>query len=108
MRNDTPALGHYLMIKTVGVTSNRDGVGTRIVVKTGSSTQIREIRAGDGFLTRSDARAHFGLGHHTRADTVELHWPSGQVDRVAHVEADRVVVATEGAGFGSVPVLGLQ
>lgn len=108
LRNDTPAKGHFLIIKTVGVTSNRDGVGTRIVVKAGSSTQIREIRAGDGFLTRSDARAHFGLGPHAHADIVELHWPSGQVDRIADVAADRVVIVEEGVGLSSVPVRGLQ
>ncbi len=108
LRNDTPAKGHFLIVKTIGDNSNRDGVGTRIVVKTGSSTQIREIRAGDGFLTRSDVRAHFGLGIHAYADMVELRWPSGQVDRLNHVAADRVVVAREGAGITSVPVLGLQ
>ncbi len=108
LRNDAPAKGHFLIVQTIGVTSNRDGVGTRIVVKTGSSTQIREIRAGDGFLTRSDARAHFGLGPHAHADIVELHWPSGQVDRIADVVADRVVIVEEGVGLTSVPVLGFQ
>lgn len=96
LRNDTPARGHYLVIKTIGVASNRDGIGTRIVVTTGSLTQIREVRAGDGFLTRSDTRAHFGLGPHAQADLVELHWPSGRVDRFADVAADRVIVAEEG------------
>ena len=109
LRNDTPTSGHWLIVKTVGVTSNRDGVGTRITVTTGSSVQIREIRAGDGFLTRSDARAHFGLGSHAHAQVVELRWPSGQVDRIADVAADRVIVVVEGEGVvSSVPVLGLQ
>jgi hypothetical protein len=98
LRNDTPDPGHWLTVKTVGVTGNRDGVGTRITVTTGSSVQVREVRAGDGFLTRSDARAHFGLGSHASAETLELRWPSGTVDRISDVVAERVVVVVEGQG----------
>ena len=98
LRNDSPASGHWLMVKTVGVASNRDGIGARIIVTAGSSMQMREIRAGDGFLTRSDARAHFGLGRHRRVERVEVRWPSGQVDRLVDVDADRIVVVVEGRG----------
>ena len=98
LRNDSRASGHWLMVKTVGVASNRDGIGARVSVTAGSAVQIREIRAGDGFLTRSDARAHFGLGQHGRAQLVEVRWPSGQVDRIADVPAGHVLVVEEGKG----------
>jgi len=43
---------------------------------------------------------HFGLGGAEKAD-LEVRWPSGGVDKVPGVAANRVVVITEGKGMAS-------
>jgi hypothetical protein len=54
-----------------------------------------EVRSGGSYLSQSDLRVHFGLGAAVTAD-VEVHWPSGTVDKLAKVPANRVVIVVEG------------
>jgi hypothetical protein len=60
-----------------------------------------QIHAGGSYLSASDARAHFGLGAATTAAALEVRWPSGAVDRLQNVAADRTVVIEEGRGLVS-------
>ena len=55
-----------------------------------------EVRSGGSYLSQSDLRVHFGLGKATTA-AIEIHWPSGQVDKIPNVKANQVLVAVEGA-----------
>ena len=34
---------------------------------------------------------HFGLGGDSSADLIEIHWPSGAIEQLKNVKADRVV-----------------
>ena len=56
-----------------------------------------EVRSGGSYLSQSDLRVHFGLGDAASAD-LEVRWPSGVVDRLPGVAADRVVTVLEGLG----------
>ena len=80
-----------------GTRSNRDGVGARIMVTTGSARSIRERKGGGSYLSASDPRIHIGLGAAVRADRVEIHWPSGTVDVLKDVPANQVVSVREGS-----------
>jgi hypothetical protein len=103
--NEPPALlhndsagGHWLSVELKGRRSNRNGVGARLRLEAGSLRQVREIGAGGSYLSQSELRAHFGLGAATSA-ALEVRWPSGVVDRIASLPADRRVVVEEGAGI---------
>ena len=97
LRNESPRSGrHWLQVRLVGTKSNRDGVGARVTVKTGDRVQVRERTGGGSYLSASDPRLQFGLGAAARADLVEVRWPSGAVDRLSDVAADRVVTVREG------------
>jgi hypothetical protein len=50
-----------------------------------------------GYASSSDGPVHFGLGADKIADTVEIRWPSGIVQTLNNVEADRVIQVTEPA-----------
>lgn len=91
-------VGNWLQVKTVGTTSNRDGIGAKIKVVAGNLTQYDRVRTGGSFLSSNDLRLHFGLGKHQKADLVEVHWPSGTVDRLTHIRANQVLVVQEGKG----------
>jgi len=87
---------HFLNFKLVGTKSNRDAMGGRIRVVAGGLSQIREIAGGGSYLSQSDLRAHFGLGPASRADTVDVKWPSGLVQVFHNVDADNFYVIEEG------------
>jgi len=89
---------HFLSFKLVGTKSNRDAMGVRVRVLAGGLSQIREVTGGGSYLSQSDLRAHFGLGKATKAETVEVKWPSG-VRQVFHdVDANKFYQIQEGSG----------
>ena len=62
LRNETGTQHNWIRIKTVGVISNRNGIGTRVTLTVDEHTQTREINPGASYLSSHDARLHFGLG----------------------------------------------
>jgi hypothetical protein len=60
---------------------------------------MREVKAGSSYLGQNDLRQHFGLGESTRAERLEVKWPSGRVDVVKDVPADQIVTIREGSGI---------
>jgi hypothetical protein len=98
LRNDGGSANNSILIKTIGVKSNRSGIGARVKVVAGDLTQIDEVRSGDSYLSQSDLRLHFGLEKRTKVDTVEVRWPSGVVDKINGIGVNRVVTIKEGQG----------
>jgi hypothetical protein len=88
---------NWLHVKPVGTVSNRDGIGARVMVQAGELSMMREINSGHA-RSRPEMAAHFGLGVNTRADRIEIRWPSGQVDVFQNVPANQFIVVQEGLG----------
>ena len=88
---------HWLRIELVGTESNRDGLGTRVIVKSGGLKQIRELFGGKQYF-QDERMIHFGLGQRTQADELEVRWPSGQVDILSNIPADQEIRVVEGRG----------
>lgn len=88
---------HWIEFKLRGVQSNRDGIGARIKVVTTSGAQYNEMSTAAGYASSSAGPVHFGLGPNSTADTVEIHWPSGIVQTLRDVPADRIVEVKESA-----------
>jgi hypothetical protein len=98
LRCDSTLKNNWLKVKTVGTKSNRSGIGARIYCKPdGEHQQMDEVRSGGSYFSQSDLRVHFGLGTAKTAD-VEVHWPSGQIDKIPGVTANQVLTMTEGKG----------
>jgi enediyne biosynthesis protein E4 len=93
-----PAPRHWIGIKLVGTKSNRDGIGARVELETGGLRDIDEVRSGGSYLSQGDLRLHFGLGAQTRIDHLTVRWPSGAVDKLSGIPADRHVLIEEGTG----------
>ena len=98
LRNEGGNEHNWLTVKTVGVTSNRDGIGARVEVVTGSRSQMKEVRAGSSYLSGHDLRLIFGLGTETKAEIVKISWPSGVVQTLANVESNQMLLITEEIG----------
>jgi hypothetical protein len=87
-----------LRIKLMGIKSNRDGIGAVVRVSTSSGTQSQMLRSGSSYLSASELVLTFGLGFAKQADSIEIRWPSGQIDRLANIDAGRTITVTEGKG----------
>jgi hypothetical protein len=87
---------HWINIKLVGVKSNRSAIGARLKCVAGASSQIAEVRSGGSYLSQNDLRIHFGLGDKTVIDLLEIHWPSGGVDRLHSLAANQFLRIQEG------------
>jgi hypothetical protein len=87
---------NFLNFKLVGKKSNRDAMGARIHVVSGTTSQIREIAGGGSYLSQSDLRANFGMGKLKRAETVEITWPSGQRQTFKDIDANKFYLIEEG------------
>jgi len=98
LRNDGGNANNSILVKTIGVKSNRSGIGAKVKVVSGALTQIDEVRSGDSYLSQSDLRLHFGLEQRTKVDLIQVRWPSGIVDKVTGVGVNRIVTIKEGQG----------
>src|SRR5262249_32755662 len=96
LRNDIGDENNWLRIKTIGRTSNRNGIGCRITISTGTKSQTREIKSGGSYLSSSDLRAHFGLGGATKVDLLNVRWPGGRIQVLRDVPANQTVTVQEG------------
>ncbi len=94
--NKTSNTNHWILIRLVGVRSNRDGLGARVkLVQADGGEQHSEAFTASGYSSSSDKRVHFGLGRTTRIKTLEIRWPSGRVQTLENLAADRVVTIKE-------------
>jgi enediyne biosynthesis protein E4 len=93
--NGSSAVHHWIIVKLVGVKSNRDGLGTKIKVTTSLGTQYNQASTAVSYNSSSDKRIHFGLGAATVVDTMELTWPSGIKQVLKNVKADQILIVTE-------------
>jgi enediyne biosynthesis protein E4 len=88
---------NWLQVELVGVKSNRDAVGARVIVRTAGKQQLREVVLGDGYGSQNSLRQHFGLDQQTAVDQLVVRWPrSGLVQTFRNVAANRIVEVTEG------------
>jgi enediyne biosynthesis protein E4 len=65
---------------------------------TGNRKQIDEVRSGGSYISQNDLRIHFGLAKAQTAD-IEIHWPSGRLDKLPGLAANRMYTAVEGVGI---------
>jgi enediyne biosynthesis protein E4 len=87
-----------LRIKLVGTKSNRDGIGAVVRVISGKDAQTKTVHAGSSYLSQSELTLTFGLDNATKADLVEVRWPSGQTDKIGGLAAGQTVTLQEGKG----------
>jgi len=101
LRNVDPNKNHWLELKLVGgAKSPRDAVGATVYVTANGMKQRGDVLSGGSYLSSNDQRPHFGLGQATTVEDIEVHWPSGKVEKFTVPAVDRIVTLTEGTGKG--------
>jgi enediyne biosynthesis protein E4 len=89
---------HWLAVKLIGITSNRDGIGASLKLTAGDFTSYDQMKGGMSYCSAQDPRIYFGLGKHEKVDTLVVRWPSGYIQEMKDIPADTIVVVTEGVG----------
>ncbi|MGD2082221.1 MAG: CRTAC1 family protein [Chromatiales bacterium] len=91
-RSDGPPRSHWLRVRLIGRSANRDAIGARLVLKAGGQTQERSVMPARGYLSQVELPVTFGLGEHTRIDELEIHWPGGDRQEVPVDQIDTTLV----------------
>ena len=96
LTNRTAKHGHFLAVRLIGVTGDRDAIGARLRLTAGGHTWVRQLTAGDGFHATNQRQLTFGLGAADQVDRLEITWPSGQTQNFGKLPADREILLIEG------------
>jgi hypothetical protein len=97
-KDSSSSTNHSVRFKLIGTKSNRDGIGAVVRVTSSDGTQTQMLKSGSSYLAANELVMTFGLGQLTKADAVEIRWPSGQVDKLLNVNAGQTATVTEGKG----------
>jgi hypothetical protein len=108
LKNVNPDHHHWVELKLVGginpdngKSSPRDGVGATVYLTANGLRQREDVMSGGSYISSNDPRPHFGLGDAADPGTAEIHWPSGQIEKVKLPAPDRIYTIREGAGIVS-------
>lgn len=92
--NHLPAK-HYLTVSLRGDTSNRPGIGARLVAEVSGRKIVREMYPANGYNAQAPSQVLFGLAEDAKVDKLTIRWPSGREQVLTDVAADRHVVIDE-------------
>ncbi len=98
MLNRWPRPGNWLQVDLVGTACNRDAVGAQVRVEVEDRVLRGSVRVGEGFLSASSKRLHFGLGSASEVSRVQVKWPGGGVEEFSHLAVNQRLRIVQGAG----------
>jgi hypothetical protein len=102
LRNVNQDHNHWVDLKLVGgPKSPRDAVGSTVYLTAGGIRQRGDVLSGGSYLSSNDMRIHFGLGNASRIDAIEIHWPSGAIEKLKIAAVDEILTIEEGKGITS-------
>ena len=97
--NISPAGNHWILLRLVGVKSNRMGLGVQVEITADDGTkQYNHATTSTGYACSSDPRVHFGLGRSRTIKEIQITWPSGIRQTLHNIPADRIITITERSG----------
>ncbi len=95
LRNESKTENRWLKIKLTGTTGNRNGIGTKVYLKTNKTTYLSEVTSGGSYASGNDYTLHFGLGSTETVDSIEIHWLGGNVQHLENVSTNRLIQIVE-------------
>ena len=97
LRNDSANSGNSIRVRLQGTTASRDGVGSRIEMRSDDLVQFDEVRSGRGYQGHYGMTVHFGIGNAKQADLIRVRWLGGGVDEVRDVAAGASITIRQGS-----------
>lgn len=98
LKNRSARIGNWMAVELQGTTSNRDGIGATVIVRSGKQAWRRDRMASASYLSCDSPVLHFGLGDVTSIDSVTVSWPSGRNEVFSSVPVRCRSRLVEGSG----------
>lgn len=95
LRNNKGNNANWIMLDLTGTSSNRDGIGCRIKIRSGNMIQTAQKKSTTGYLSQNDARVHFGLARIEMIDEIEIKWPSGKHQILENIKVNQILEIKE-------------
>ncbi|MFQ5864115.1 MAG: CRTAC1 family protein [bacterium] len=96
LRNEGGNQNQWLKVSLQGVQSNRCAIGAKLRLVVDHTIQIRQVGAQSSYCSQNSLIEHFGLGTYSKADTLEIVWPSGHRQIFLELESNQTVKVIEG------------
>ncbi|TWU56845.1 ASPIC and UnbV [Rubripirellula tenax] len=94
--NQSTSNNHWLSLRLVGVSSERDAIGAKIEVQAGDERWSGWVTTGDGFLCKNEAIVHIGLGRESAISRLTVTWPNGTPQSFMAPPIDHSILIVEG------------
>lgn len=91
VRNEQALGHHWLRVRLVGKTSNRDAIGAQVELVAGGQTQMRMVSPTKSYLSQVELPVTFGLGDQTTVNSLRVTWPGGGQQTVSVDGVDREI-----------------
>jgi hypothetical protein len=90
------ARNNYITISLKGNSGNTLGIGTKIILKSGSQVQVKEQFPTRGFQSSVSPTLHFGLGNQIQTvDTLQVVWPNQDVQIFTQVPINQHLIVEQ-------------
>ncbi|HUS01328.1 MAG TPA: VCBS repeat-containing protein, partial [Chitinophagaceae bacterium] len=86
---------HYISIKLIGDSLNRDGLGSWIELYYGDKQQVIEVTPYRGYLSTCQLEQHFGLGIFSGIDSLVIKWQDGKMQVLKNISVDRTITVNK-------------
>lgn len=94
LQNKTDTLkknNNWLHVKLNGTNENRFAVGAKIQLTTADAIQIREIYAGESYMSSNSYIAEFGIGKSTQIKMLKVNWTNGKTQTLQNISANQLI-----------------
>ena len=88
LQNIWPDKNHWIGVRLPENIPGCTALGAKVILKT-ADQQIARITAGDSLRVQHPAIVHFGLKLNDSIESIEVHWPDGNVAVLNRPEVDR-------------------
>jgi hypothetical protein len=101
LKNEGGNRNNWLGLQLVATKSNPGAVGAIISWEAGGMKRTRLKTSGGSYLSSHDPREVLGLGQASKVTSVQIKWPSGQVDKLTDLPINKYIKVVEGQGVSS-------
>ncbi|MXZ01275.1 CRTAC1 family protein [Candidatus Poribacteria bacterium] len=96
LRNDGGNRNRWLHVELIGTDGNRNAIGAKIQLKTADRTQVREVYAGESYMSANSFIVEFGVGDATQIETLQVTWLNGDVQKLHNIPANQRLRVKQG------------
>lgn len=95
-RNELQSNHHWTAITLQTDSYNRDGIGSKIYIRTSEGQYLQEVNGGYGtHASQHSSIAHFGLGTASMIDSLIVVWPDGKKQVHTNIAANQPITIIE-------------